>query len=117
MGRVMRAPQRKKRGRPPFKWHGPRGEEFVRAVHLDWWEKRRKSFAHAIKVVVRDRHDFPDLEKHSDQYLRKQYLKAKAFWMRSRVSIREVLKQKPADELVEQNSHLVEQNLEPQLFP
>src|SRR5262249_28288490 len=103
--------QPKKRGRPPFKWHGPPGEEFVRAVNDTWWKGRRKSIANAIRLVVREWHKFPDLEKHSDQYLRKQYLKAKALWMRSRVVIREKPKQKPADELVEQNLDLVEHNL------
>lgn len=89
--------QGKKRGRPPFKWHGLPGEEFVKAIHLAWWERvskptltrQQKSIASAIKVVVRARHDFPDLEKHSDHFLRKQYLKAKAFWCRTRVQIRE----------------------------
>jgi len=100
--------QRKKRGRPPFKWHGPPGEEFVRAVHDTWWKGRRKSIANAIDIVVRREHKFPDLEKHSNPYLRKQYLKAKAFWLRTRVQIRE--KQKPSGktELVEHNLELVE---------
>jgi len=78
----------RKRGRPAFKWHGPPGLEFVRAVDLTWWQRsaksnltsQQKSTSSAINVVVRVRHDFPDLEKHSDQYLRKQYLNAKEFW-------------------------------------
>ena len=100
--------QRKKRGRPPFKWHGPPGEEFIRAIHNTWWKGRRKSIANAIRLVVREWHKFPDHEKHSDQYLRKQYLKAKAFWCRTRVHIKEIEKPTGGTELVEHNFELVE---------
>src|SRR5262245_29389698 len=100
--------QRKKRGRPPFKWHGPRGDEFVRAVHDTWQKGRRKSIANAIHVVVRQQHKFPDLERHSDRFLQKQYLKAKRFWLRTRVQITEIKKPSGKAELVEHFFDLVE---------
>jgi hypothetical protein len=72
--------QGKKRGRPPFKWHGLPGKEFVTTIRLAWWQRRPKSIAHVVYVVVRRQHKFPDLEKHSDHYLRKQFGKAEEFW-------------------------------------
>jgi hypothetical protein len=82
--------QGKKRGRPPFKWHGPPGEEFVRAVQLDFWQQQRKSISKAIYEVVWIEHRFPDLEKHSHRYLERQYLNVKKFWSLCRVSIKEI---------------------------
>jgi hypothetical protein len=74
---------RKKRGRPPSLWHGPRGKEFVTAVRLAAWDRRPKgkgSIAHAINVVVRRQRRFPELQKYSNRYLEKQFLAAEKFW-------------------------------------
>src|SRR5262245_3944226 len=70
----------RKRGRPPFKWHGPPGLEFVRAVELDCWQQQRRSSSEAIYEVMWKQHRFPDLEKHSHRYLEKQYVNVKEFW-------------------------------------
>ena len=119
--------ERKKRGRPPFLWHGQLGEEFVRAVQLDWWQMtlaqvgrrpRRISITHAIKNI-RLRREFPHLKKYKVGYLKRQYSSLKEFWSLCRVDIREIKKptaKKPASELVEQNLELVEQKIDPQLF-
>src|SRR5262249_7873976 len=98
---------RKKRGRPPFLWHGPRGEEFVRAVHFDWWKQRRKSISQAITIVLR-RREFAHLRRYSRRYLEKQLLNCREFWSLCRVQIKE----KPRGaELVEHKNELVEHNL------
>jgi len=45
--------RRKKRGRPPFLWHGQGGQEFEMEVHVLWaerkWERRPITKAHAIR--------------------------------------------------------------------
>src|SRR5262245_24080825 len=77
--RVMTA-QRKKRGRPPSLWHGPRGKEFVTAVCLSCldWGQRQKSIAHTIDVVVK--RGFPDLRGYKRRYLQKRFCDALVFW-------------------------------------
>jgi len=77
--------QRKKRGRPPFLWHGPRGRQFVTAVSITRYERRRRNgrplltAAEAIRLVLRQ-HEFAQLKKYKLRYLEKQYWNALEFW-------------------------------------
>jgi hypothetical protein len=101
---------RKKRGRPPFIWHGPRGEEFVRAVHNTWWQRRPITRSHAITIVLQ-RHEFAHLRRYSRRYLEKQLLNCREFWSLCRVRIREIKKPVGGPEFMEQKLDLVEQKI------
>jgi len=75
---------RKKRGRPPFLWHGRGGQEFVAAVNITRYERRPNgrpllTAAQAIRLVLR-RHEFAQLRKYKVRYLEKQYSNALEFW-------------------------------------
>jgi hypothetical protein len=70
---------RRKRGRPPSIWYGPKGEEFQTAVYLTWYKRHPISKAQAIRLVLR-RSDFTHLRKYSIRYLEKQFLDAAEFW-------------------------------------
>ena len=106
---------RKKRGRPPSLWHGPKGQAFLYAVFKVQIERHPIKTVDAIRAALR-KPEFAYLKKqypNHRRYLEKQYLSAKEFWSLCRVRIT----QKPRAELVEQNLELVEQKLEPQVFP
>jgi hypothetical protein len=69
----------KKRGRPPFLWHGPEGDKFVTAVMATWFKRRSISKADAIRSVVK-RPEFAHLGKYNIRYLEKRLLDAREFW-------------------------------------
>jgi hypothetical protein len=113
--------QRKKRGRPPFLWHGPDGEKFLRAVLNTWWQRQQQqrpiSRSNAITIILQQ----PEFAHFGDRfahlgdrklrrYLERQLLNCAEFWSLCRVHIREI--KKPvggaAPELVEQKLDLVE---------
>src|SRR5262245_24373563 len=109
----------KKCGRPPFLWHGPKGEAFLYAVFEVKIGRHPIKTVDAIRAVLQ-KPEFADLKKqygNRRRYLEKQYLSAKAFWCRTRVHIKEIKKPSGGDELVEQKVELVEQKVKPQLFP
>lgn len=81
---------RKKRGRPPFIWHGPIGSKFQEAVIFEQYHVlpsgllgRRKTRAAAIRSVLRQTEFAPLREKYanrSSRYLEKMYLDCAEFW-------------------------------------
>jgi hypothetical protein len=88
--------RRKGPGRPPFLWHGPKGQAFLYAVFKVQIERHPIKTVDAILAVLR-RPEFADLKKqygNRRRYLEKQYLSAKKFWSQARVRIREI--EKPA---------------------
>src|SRR5262249_43862362 len=66
--------QRKKRGRPPFLWHGPKGLAFLYAVFMVQSERHPIKTIDAILAVLR-KPEFADLKKRypNVRYLEKKY--------------------------------------------
>ena len=85
--------QRKKRGRPPSLWHGPKGQAFLYAVFEVKIKRHPIKTVDAIRAVLL-KPEFRYLKKQypNHRYLEKQYLSAKKFWSLCRVSIREIPK-------------------------
>jgi hypothetical protein len=86
--------QRKRRGRPPYIWHGPKGQAFLYAVFKIQIERHPIKTVDAILAVLRSP-EFADIKKqygNRRRYLEKQYLSAKKFWSQCRVRIREIEK-------------------------
>jgi len=65
--------QRKKRGRPPFLWHGQKGRAFLYAVFMVQSERHPIKTVDAILTVLR-KPEFADLKK---RYLNVRYLEKK----------------------------------------
>jgi hypothetical protein len=82
---------RKKRGRPPFIWHGPIGRKFLEAVRDDQYVVlpsgllgARKTRAAAIRSVLKQTEFALLREKYANpstrRYLEKMYLDCAEFW-------------------------------------
>jgi hypothetical protein len=111
---------RKKRGRPPFLWHGPTGKKFVTAVLVTQWERRRRPIttAHAIRIVLSRRREFAHLRKYLDRYLEKQFLDAVEFWSpyRKLYKASKGFSTVSTARITGTQNDLVEQKIKPQLF-
>src|SRR5262245_52150868 len=112
---------RKKRGRPPLLWHGPRGKEFVRAVNITRYERRKGrpllTAAQAIRLVLK-RPEFAQLRKYRVRYLEKQSLNAVEFWSpyRKLYKASKAFSTVSTERITGTENELEEQKIDPQLF-
>jgi hypothetical protein len=108
----------RKRGRPPFLWHGPNGKKFSAAVSVTEYEQRPITKKGAVRLVLR-RPEFAHFLKYSMHYLYKQLEDASRFWSPywKLHKAYKTFPQLPQPRITGTQNELVEHKIEPQLFP